>query len=367
MRRVIAGSLLLCAAGCMGNGSPLPAAGGTDIQLTAAATSFAPLAPLPEARLADDRFIARDGTQLPLRRWLPEGVPAAVVLALHGFNDYSNAFAGLGPVLARRGIATYAYDQRGFGAAPERGRWAGENRMVADAATAVALLRRRYPDMPLYLLGESMGGAVAILAASRAGAARADLDGVIIVAPAVWGRQAMSLVERVGLWLADLMPAMQWSPDTLPVKVLASDNLPMLRALGADPLVIKATRSDTINGLVDLMGDALVAARRFDLRALLLYGEHDQIVPLDPVRQFVEALPSRSAGRQRIAFYPEGYHMLTRDLEGPLVVGDIAAWIANPSAALPSGADREGRARLLGRPEADEPTPEPAPIAAANP
>jgi len=49
----------------------------------------------------------------------------AVILALHGFNDYANAFDGPGEIWAKEGIVTYAYDQRGFGAAPERGLWPG--------------------------------------------------------------------------------------------------------------------------------------------------------------------------------------------------------------------------------------------------
>ena len=102
------------------------------------------------AALEPDRLIARDGIGLPLRAWLPQARPIrASVLALHGFNDYANAFAAAGPVLAERGLATYAYDQRGFGRAPGRGRWAGTHRLVADAVTAVALLRTHAPDRPL--------------------------------------------------------------------------------------------------------------------------------------------------------------------------------------------------------------------------
>src|SRR3546814_8899003 len=52
--------------------------------------------------LTDDSFITADGSELPLRHWSPpQDLPAhGVVLALHGFNDYSNAFAGSGPALA---------------------------------------------------------------------------------------------------------------------------------------------------------------------------------------------------------------------------------------------------------------------------
>jgi len=317
-----------------------------------------PVASLPSPQLTEDHMIARDGAALPLRRWLPPGKPRAVVLALHGFNDYSKAFAGPGAAWAQNGIATYAYDQRGFGAAPGRGRWPAAKRLIGDAETAATLLRQRYPAIPLYLLGESMGGAVAILAASGSrGGRRADVDGVILVAPAVWGRQTMNLIERVGLWLADLMPSMRLSSDLIPVRIQPSDNLAMLRAYSADPLVIKDTRADTLQGLVDLMSAALVSAASFDAPTLLLYGEHDEIVPRRPMARFVDGLPARAQLRQRVALYPHGYHMLLRDLDGPLLIKDVAAWISDPAAPLPSGADGGARARLTGHSE---------PLAAAN-
>jgi acylglycerol lipase len=309
-------------------------------------------AALGTAGLSGDRFVTSDGTALPLRRWLPSGSPRAVILALHGFNDYSNAFAGPGAAWARRGIATYAYDQRGFGAAPGRGRWAGGRRFVEDAATAARLLRERYPGVPLYLLGESMGGAVAVLAASgKSGAPVPALDGVILVAPAVWGRETMTLIERVGLWFARLMPSATFSADIIPIEIKPSDNIAMLRAYDADPLVIAQTRADAINGLVDLMSAALHAGPWLDAPALLLYGEHDEIVPREPMQRFVRALPPAAGLGQRVALYPQGYHMLLRDLDAQLPIGDIAAWIADHAAPLPSRADREARARLTGRGE----------------
>src|SRR5580765_6360755 len=66
--------------------------------------------------VTDEAVIARDGARLPLRRWEAEGgKPRAVIVALHGMSDYSNAFAMPGAVWAKEGITTLAYDQRGFG------------------------------------------------------------------------------------------------------------------------------------------------------------------------------------------------------------------------------------------------------------
>src|SRR5271156_6091684 len=97
--------------------------------------SLAPPNPVAEAsaaaHFADREFIADDGVPLPLRKWLPRDSVKAVILALHGFGDYSNAFTMPAPVWAERGIATYAFDQRGFGGAPGRGLWAGEGRLAA--------------------------------------------------------------------------------------------------------------------------------------------------------------------------------------------------------------------------------------------
>src|SRR5919199_2038019 len=116
MRRILVSSILLLAA-CAAAPQDPPALATQVATLGGAVATGSP-------RLEAQRFVTADGAVLPLRRWLPEGAPKAVVLALHGFNDYSNGFAAPGPEWAAEGIATYAYDQRGFGAAPQRGQWA---------------------------------------------------------------------------------------------------------------------------------------------------------------------------------------------------------------------------------------------------
>jgi acylglycerol lipase len=297
--------------------------------------------------LTDTAYVGVDGAELPLQSWQPEdGKVKAVVLAVHGINDYSHAFDMPAKIWAQDGIATYAYDQRGFGAAPLRGRWVGTYQLDSDVATMSRLLRAKYPNVPLYLLGESMGGAVAITAATGwAGAERPDVDGLILVAPAVWGEQTMNVFYRTALWVADhVAPKMQLSGSGL--HILPSDNIPMLREFSRDPLVIKETRVDTIRGLVMIMSEALEAAPKVRQRTLLLYGAHDELVPAEPVKQFVNALPRRS-GEDTVAYYDGGYHMLLRDLDGAKVATDVEDWIFHPDSPLPSGADIAGAEQFL--------------------
>jgi acylglycerol lipase len=306
-------------------------------------------APVPVTpHFEEHALITPDGARLPLRVWMPKGELTAVVLALHGFNDYSNAFEGPAQALAWRGIATYAYDQRGFGEAPLRGQWPGRWQLAADLATASQLVRARHPGVPLYLLGESMGGAVVTVAVTgETGTPRPVADGIILSAPAVWGWQTMGPLERGALAVSmRVLPSLTITGEGI-IKVQPSDNIEMLRALTRDPLVIKATRVDTIYGLVDLMSAAFEAGPRLDLPLLYLYGERDEIVPKKPTRLMIEHLPAASRGAQRVAWYANGYHMLLRDLESAVVVGDIASWIARRQAPLPSGADLYAE-RVLG-------------------
>ena len=113
--------------------------------------------------IAADRYITRDGLELGLMHWDAEK-PAAIIVALHGMSDYSNAFALPAPWWAAHGITTYAYDQRGFGRSPETGLWAGGDVMRRDLDDFVGVVRRRNPGLPVFVLGESMGGAVAMTA-----------------------------------------------------------------------------------------------------------------------------------------------------------------------------------------------------------
>ena len=299
-----------------------------------------------QPQLNDKLLIAADGFELPMRSWLPaHGHVRAAVVALHGYNDYSNAFDGAGREFATAGIATYAYDQRGFGATRDRGVWAGTPTLVSDAGTAVEMVRKRHPGVPVYLMGESMGGAVVLTAMT--GPNPPKVDGTILVAPAVWGRQAMGFFPRAALWVTyNLVPGMVLHPPR-DLNIQASDNIEMLRALGRDPLVIKGSRIDALEGLTDLMGAALDACRKLQTPSLVLYGAHEEVLPPRPVERALKDF--EAGGRHVVAVYPDGYHMLLRDLKGQLVVNDIIAWIGNPKMPLASGADRAPRALLAAR------------------
>ena len=286
---------------------------------------------------AEPRYIAFDGAPLGLTVWPAVGgvEPWAVVAALHGMNDYAEAFALAAPLWAEAGVATYAFDQRGFGRSPRRGVWAGEALMAEDLRVFTRLLRARHPKALLAVVGESMGGAVAISA--FASERPPEADRLVLIAPAVWGWGDQPLLYRTTLWLgAHTIPGRSVTPPPFVTRrIRASDNIEHLRRMGRDPRMLFRTRIDAIYGLVSRMGSARRQVGRMRAPStLMLYGAQDQIIPPEPSFAAAAALPPNA----RTAYYARGFHMLTRDLQGALVSRDILAFLRDPSAPLPSGA-----------------------------
>ncbi len=297
--------------------------------------SFTQAPPLaPGAGQTAEAFTMPDGAVLPARSWRPVGPPRAVILALHGMNDSRDAWALPGPVFAAAGILLVAPDQRGFGAAPQRGFWPGAATLATDAATMLATLRARYPGTPLYAMGESMGGAVLMTLAARPDAPR--IDGWILLSPAVWGRAQQGPALSGGLWLvSSLTPALTVTGGEVRLRVVPSDNRDALVALARNPLTIRRTRFDALRGLTDLMDAAQDASPALPPNTLVLYGGRDTLVPAAAMRRSWRRMPASV----RRGLYPGGYHLLLRDLGRAAPIGDIIAWLGDRDGWLPSGAD----------------------------
>jgi len=282
-------------------------------------------------------FVVQDGARLPFLRWTPaEGQADVVIVALHGMNDHNASFRLAGPWWAEHGIETWSFDQRGFGQAPGRGLWAGEATMTRDLRTVVALVRARRPHATLAVVGESMGGSVA--AAAFASDTPPDADRVVLLAPGVWGWSSQTPLNRASLWVAAraLGDLSVQPPDFIARHILASSNLLELVRNGRDPDSILSTRFDTLSGLVDLMETASNSLGRTRVPTLLMYGANDQVVEPGPMRRALRR--AGEAPNLRTAWYPRGWHLLNRDLDAEVVYRDVAAWLADRDAPLPSGA-----------------------------
>jgi len=256
--------------------------------------------------------------------------PWAVVVAVHGMGEYGDAWYLASPWWAERGVAVYAFDQRGFGRSPQHGVWAGENLMARDVRAAVFAARAAHPNATVAVVGQSMGAAVTLVAAEGE---TPLADRIILGAPAVRGWSQLPWTYRASLWIA-AHTAPGYAPEPpRGLGITASDNYDALLRNGRDPLFLRHTRFDTIYGLVSLMERAAQSTPNTPEHLLVLYGDNDEVIRAGAMEAFAENLSPCA----RTARYPEGWHMLFRDLQAEVVWRDVEAFLRDPGAPLPSG------------------------------
>lgn len=267
---------------------------------------------------ADGRaFLARDGYRLRWSVWAAPS-PKGVIVALHGMNDYGETFKGAGEYWAAQGFTTYAYDQRGFGRTLGDGIWPGTQALVSDAQDALSVVKARHPGLPVFLAGESMGGAVAL--ATLGHPQTPSVSAAALIAPGLQGWSQLSALERAALWsIAHITPSEPLTGRGLGLK--PSDNVERLKQMSADPFVIKRMRADAFYGLVRLMDDAVAASDAVKAPLLIVFGEKDDIAPILPAKR----LAGRLGSRVRFVTYKDGFHLLLHGANNRQVYMDILA------------------------------------------
>jgi acylglycerol lipase len=263
------------------------------------------------------------GLDLYAQAWLPGEYVRSVIVLAHGLGEHSGRYAELAGALAGAGHAVYALDHRGHGRSP--GRRANIDRfehLVSDFGTFTGRAAREHPDAPLFLLGHSMGGAIAFATALRL---QDSVRGVVLSAPALGATDDASGARKL---LARLLSTV--APNTGVWRIDAS-------RVSRDPAVVQAYLSDplvhhgavparTVVELLDAMAGFVPAAPRLRLPTLVLHGTRDALVPVDAVRPAYHALDARL----RIIRYYEGlYHEVFNEPERAQVIADVLRWLAH--------------------------------------
>lgn len=107
----------------------------------------------------EKKLVAPDKTRIFYQYWLPQGPVEKIILMCHGFQCHSDLYYVLGDYFFDKNVLICAMDQRGHGRTSGiRGHLDSFDLVYQDMALLIHQLKRKYPKVPLYLMGESMGG-----------------------------------------------------------------------------------------------------------------------------------------------------------------------------------------------------------------
>ena len=265
-----------------------------------------------------------DGTELFVRRWTPDRPTRAVVALVHGLHEHSGRYATLATALMARGIAVRAVDLRGHGqSGGPRGQVESFDDYLADVRPWLDEVVAQ-ADVPVFLMGHSMGGLVA--AATVVDRGTDGLAGVVLSSPALQV-DSPPLLRRLAPWVA------RWFPNA-PVSKLD------LEHLSHDPTVARAYREDpltTKGGVRARLGLALLTASEhvrqhpeaFDVPLYLFHGADDRLTNPEGTCR----LATHATGDVTLRIWDGLYHETMNEPERDRVIGELADWLDERIAA----------------------------------
>ena len=261
-------------------------------------------------------------TVLHGQAWLPERDPGVVVVISHGLAEHGGRYAALAEHLVGRGHGVYALDHRGHGrSAGPRANIERFSYLVSDLGTFVGRAQRQHPDATLFLLGHSMGGAVALAAALRN---PGSLKGLVLSAPALAAGEAVPPLKEFAVRLLSRV-APNTGALTLPASAISRDPA-VVRAYETDPLVFRGSiPARTLVELLEAMATFPDAIHKLRLPVLVQHGTADRLVPLAATRPLYDRLGNPKL--RSIRLYEGLFHEAYNEPEREQVLADLEAWM----------------------------------------
>ncbi|MEM7092571.1 MAG: lysophospholipase [Actinomycetota bacterium] len=249
-------------------------------------------------------------------RWQPDGAATCIVVLVHGYAEYAARYAHVAARLTAEGAAVYGQDHMGHGHSE------GERALITDFAEVVADLRRLvdlavvdHPDVPVVMIGHSMGG---LLTSRFAQDYPSDLAGIGLLGAVIgdwhWARDALALPE-----LPEATTDFSgMSRDAAEVELYATDPL-IYRGRYKRPLLeAEMIALDLFQEHVD----------RLTMPVLFCHGDDDPFVDYRTSLEAVESMPSED---KTICVYEGARHELVNETNRNEVIDEIAAFVGRIS------------------------------------
>lgn len=266
-----------------------------------------------------------DGMTLFRNIWLPPETPRAMIVFAHGMLEHSGRHADWGRRFASdRAIGVAAPDARGHGKSDGRRAWVEDfDHFVDDYRQTVRDVAGEYPETPLFMMGFSMGGAIATLTAMEPARIPTQVAGLILIAPAVRFQGKMFPALHLAASVLDhVVPKIRIAKPNFNI---LSRNKNLVEEFRNDPLVHHGQLLLHFSTeILKAMNRIQHQADRLRLPLLVMQGSSDWVVTPSGATDLIEKASSRD---KTLQFYEGLYHELLHEPEQDQVLGDLLDWV----------------------------------------
>lgn len=271
-------------------------------------------------------LFSKDGMSIFVRAWVPDQ-PQRILVCVQGLGGHGGYYRELACQVALKGTIVVAPDLRGHGRSEGvRGDIDRFDRYVMDVDAAIAWAKAKWPDAPVFVLGESMGASIAVQYIARGlyRTYRIPLSGLVFVSPVF-----SSSIHPTSSEVMCFLRALLLEPTHPVVAVTGREELGCRDAafnatLRADPLFVRLVSARFLTMLTMWLWQSKRRARHIHLPLLVLLGGQDYVARRSSTTTFLRHVSARD---QRIVTFPQAYHCLLRDPDTPDIVEVLNSWL----------------------------------------
>lgn len=261
------------------------------------------------------------GVRIVYDTWTPERTPRGVVVLAHGYGEHARRYDHVAARFGEAGLLMYALDHRGHGRSGGKRVYLRDiSEYTADFHHLVRIAAGEFPDLPIVVLGHSMGGGVVFAYGVEH---PDDYAAMVLSGPAVHAQTG------VKPWLVTLAKVLGRIAPGVPVEQLDADAVSrdpdVVAAYKADPLVYQGKLPAGIARGLFTVGETMPQrAAALTAPLLVVHGDMDRLVPVEGSHLLVDCVGSKDV---HLKVYPGLYHEVFNEPERGLVLDDVTSWI----------------------------------------
>jgi alpha-beta hydrolase superfamily lysophospholipase len=269
----------------------------------------------------DGKFTGRNNFNLYWQAWLPDGVPVAVLVVVHGIAEHSGRYSNLVNYFVPKGYAVYSFDLRGHGKSEGIRSYVERfSYYLDDLKIFYNIVREENQNAKIFLVGHSMGSTIAIAYAIEH---QRELNGLIVSGTTL---KAGASINQVTILMAKILSilAPKMGISALDAKLISREKA-AVDAYIHDPLnYTSKLRARWGTELLKTMIKLQSKMSEFSLPVLIMHGSADRISDPSSSKMLFEGVNSKD---KTLKLYEGFYHEIFNDPERRQVFLDMEAWL----------------------------------------